>query len=63
MKYLAHIAEDGREQTVKEHLDGTAELARLFAKPLGMEEQAYQIGYLHDIGKYSREFQERLCKY
>ena len=30
-RYLAHIAEDGREQTVQEHLTGTAKLAATFA--------------------------------
>ena len=28
MSYLAHIAQDGRQQTVSEHLNGTAELIR-----------------------------------
>lgn len=30
-KYLAHIAADGREQTVKEHLYGTAKHCEIFA--------------------------------
>ena len=34
-RYLAHIAENGREQTVKEHLDGTAKLCGGFAEAFG----------------------------
>lgn len=30
-KYLAHIAEDGREQTVCNHLEGTASLCSSYA--------------------------------
>ena len=35
MEYLAHIADDGRVQTVSEHLHGTGELAAGFAAPFG----------------------------
>lgn len=55
--YLAHIAPDGREQTVLEHLTGTAELAEKFGAPFGEEEQTR---LAHDIGKYSLAFQRRL---
>ena len=59
--FLAHISEDKeRMQTVKEHLLGTAALAEVFAQPFGGGEQAKLAGKLHDIGKYSREFQHRL---
>lgn len=59
--FLAHISEDReRTQTVKEHLLGTAALAEAFAQPFGGGEQAKLAGKLHDIGKYSREFQHRL---
>ena len=59
--FFAHISEDReRMQTVKEHLQGTAELAEVFAQPFGGGEQAKLAGKLHDIGKYSREFQHRL---
>ena len=58
--FLAHIAEDGREQTVLEHLTGTAQLAAAFARPFGAEEQAGLAGLAHDIGKYSAAFQRRL---
>ena len=38
--FLAHIAEDGREQTVDEHERGTAELCAKFAAQFGAEEHA-----------------------
>ena len=47
-KKLAHISEDhSREQTVYEHLTGTAELAKQFAAAFGAEEAcAHGVGYL-----------------
>ncbi|HAB94231.1 MAG TPA: CRISPR-associated helicase/endonuclease Cas3 [Lachnospiraceae bacterium] len=59
-KYIAHKREDGCEQTVKEHLEGTARLAKTFAKAFGAEEQGELVGVMHDIGKYSKEFQNRI---
>ena len=53
-KFLAHIAEDGREQTVFEHL------AAEFSRPFGGEAQGLLAGTAHDIGKYSAAFQRRL---
>jgi len=58
--YLAHITEDGREQSVKEHLENTAKKAADFAEPFHQEKHAYMAGLMHDIGKYSDEFQRRL---
>ena len=58
--YLAHISADGREQTVKEHLEGTASKCKLFAGAFGCDTQGELLGYLHDIGKCSEEFQQRL---
>ena len=51
MEYLAHIADDGRVQTVSEHLHGTGELAAGFAAPFGASDEARAAGLLHDIGK------------
>lgn len=59
MKYLAHIADD-RAQTIKEHLAGTAQRAKGFAEQFGKGEWGYCCGMLHDIGKYSAEFQRRI---
>lgn len=59
MEYYAHITEDGRKQTVLEHLKATSALCGSFAidelKPL-----AELAALLHDIGKYSLAFQRRL---
>lgn len=59
MEYLAHIDGD-REQSVKEHLQGTAELAERFATKFGKADWGYCCGMLHDIGKYSPEFQKKI---
>lgn len=59
MKYIAHI--NGTDvQTIKEHLEGTADLAGKFAKKFGKEDWGYCCGMLHDIGKYSVDFQEKI---
>lgn len=60
MEYLAHIAEDGRVQTVSEHLSGTGALAAEFGAAFGASNEARYAGTLHDIGKYSAAFQHRL---
>ncbi len=57
---LAHIAGDGREQTVLEHLEGTATLAQEFASAFGAAPLGYLAGISHDIGKYSAAFQKRI---
>lgn len=55
---LAHKT-DTREQSIKEHIDGTAERARENAVPK-MKELAECIAVYHDIGKYAEDFQRRL---
>lgn len=60
MKYLAHISKDGKEQTVKEHLLGTARYCKEFANVFGCGEQGMLAAEMHDIGKCSSEFQHRL---
>lgn len=59
MEYLAHIDGD-REQSVKDHLQGTADLAEEFAAKFGKADWGYCCGMLHDIGKYSQEFQRKI---
>lgn len=58
--YIAHKREDGREQPLLEHLIGTAERAACYAKYFGKSDTAFICGLLHDIGKYSEEFQNRI---
>lgn len=59
MEYIAHIEEE-RKQRLIDHLDGTAKLAGKFAESFGKYEWGYCIGMLHDLGKYSKEFQHRI---
>lgn len=59
MRYIAH--KDGkREQLIKDHLEGTAERTGEFAEKFGKKEWGYCCGMLHDIGKYSEEFQRKI---
>lgn len=59
--FIAHIREvDGKEQTILEHLTGTEELCRKFAGAFHNGNFAAYCGRLHDIGKYSEEFQKRI---
>lgn len=58
--FYAHIREDGKKQTVEEHLQGTAALCSLFASRFSEAERGKLLGSAHDIGKTSYEFQKRL---
>ncbi len=59
MEYIAHLNEE-RTQTLKDHLCGTAELAGHFAGRFGKSDWGYACGMLHDIGKYSLAFQDKI---
>lgn len=61
--YRAHIAEDGREQSVKQHLENVAELCKGFGGAFNLDELAYLCGILHDIGKYSNKFQKHILEH
>ena len=58
--FLAHKSADNRDQTVLEHLEGTARYCAAFAQLFDAEEQGRLAGLAHDIGKYSLSFQKRL---
>lgn len=58
--FYAHISEDGRKQTVLQHLEGTARLASEFAEVFGEAQMGQLLGLAHDIGKYTAGFQKRL---
>jgi CRISPR-associated endonuclease/helicase Cas3 len=61
--YYAHTPPDhdpNRWQTMREHATNVAELAARFAVPFGVEKLARWVGWLHDVGKYSDEFQKYL---
>lgn len=57
--YLAHKTDD-REQTLEEHLNNTAKLSEQFAAVFGKGELGRMAGYLHDQGKGSSAFQNRI---
>lgn len=60
MEYIAHT--NGQNvQTIKDHLQGTAKLAGDFARKFGKQDWGYCCGMLHDIGKYSADFQKRIA--
>ena len=59
-EFLAHIALDGRRQSVREHLIGTGTRAASFAAAFDAEEQGQLAGWAHDLGKYSDAFQRRI---
>lgn len=62
MVYLAHIAESGEEQSVKDHCRNAAKYAAKALKSIGLEQTAYLAALLHDAGKMKAEFQDYLKK-
>ena len=60
-KFVAHVSEDGREQSIVEHLQGTAIRCAEFAEAFDSKEQGNLVGLIHDIGKFSDAFQRRIC--
>lgn len=62
MTYYAHTKGDDPTnwQTLKDHLTSTARLAAEFGQDAGVSELAYIAGIVHDLGKYSQAFQNRL---
>ncbi len=64
MGYYAHSLEGQPEtewQLLSTHLQNTAELASCFAEDFGCGSLARIFGLLHDLGKYSPEFQNYLA--
>jgi CRISPR-associated endonuclease/helicase Cas3 len=60
-RYIAHLRKAGGDpQSLEEHLLGVAEIAKRLASKIGLEPQGELIGLLHDLGKYSNEFQAYL---
>lgn len=62
-QYYAHSREGVSEeewQPLIEHLVATSELASEMGQVIGVPDMARLAGFLHDIGKYSQEFQARL---
>lgn len=63
MVYYAHSDKNRDKQQwhlLKKHLEDTGLTAGIFARSFDGETMAYLAGLLHDLGKYSPEFQKRL---
>ena len=65
IEYYAHTHENPETglieyQTVEQHLRGTAELCAEFADKLNAKEYGELVGSLHDYGKCTREFLNRI---
>jgi CRISPR-associated endonuclease/helicase Cas3 len=58
--YIAHTREDGAEQPLLDHLNGTAARAQEHAAFWGAGSFANACGSVHDVGKYSIAFQDRI---
>lgn len=62
--YYAHSKEGVSKsewQTVKEHCENVATMCVEFSAGWCTPEYAYNLGLLHDIGKYQSDFQKRIC--
>lgn len=63
LSYYAHTGNrpDGQDwQPLKDHLTSVAQLAQTRAQAFGAADWAHLVGLLHDLGKYSQAFQQRL---
>lgn len=60
--YVAHRSNDDRYQSIFEHLTQVAEKSEEFSAFFGAAEIGYALGLLHDLGKYSAEFQNRILR-
>ncbi len=54
---IAHARADAKVQLLKTHLESVGGLAAAFAAKFKLQKQGELIGLLHDLGKYSDEFQ------
>jgi len=62
-QYFAHSASRegaGEWQSLNDHLVGTAALARVFGERIGIPQLTEAAAVLHDVGKYSDDFQRYL---
>lgn len=58
--FYAHSRDDEVYQLLKDHLEEVARRSRRHADAFGAGSLAYLAGLLHDIGKYSEPFQQRV---
>ncbi len=60
MGYIAHVRSNGDRQTLQDHLCGVGAKASTHAAKIGLGTHGELIGLLHDLGKYSEDFQSYL---
>lgn len=56
MEYTAHVSEDGRIHTVKQHCFATSALCAGYAAEAGFESAGALAGLVHDLGKLCDDF-------
>lgn len=60
-EFIAHVRKsDGEQESVKTHLEDVAVLAEKFASKVALPLSGRLIGLSHDLGKYSKAFQNYL---
>jgi CRISPR-associated endonuclease/helicase Cas3 len=59
-KFIAHVRKDGIQQPLSDHLQGVADKAGLYGAKFGLALHCELMGIVHDLGKYSAEFQNYL---
>lgn len=60
---VAHLSGSGEPQPLSEHLTGVSKLCSRLAAKIGLARAGSVIGLLHDLGKYSSEFQAYLLSF
>ena len=61
--YIAHVRKsDGQPQSLQAHLIETAEIAKLLAAKLDLDQAGELLGLMHDFGKYSQKFQNYISR-
>lgn len=57
-QFIAHLRKRDQEiQSLWDHLEETSEFCGKFAKKIGLRETGEVLGFFHDLGKASKEFQ------
>lgn len=59
---VAHKSDDGRLESIETHATEVAEMAKAFASKFGGDLLGYAAGLLHDCGKISHSFQNRILR-
>ena len=61
--YIAHVRKSDKEpQSLQTHLTETAEIAKLLAAKLDLDQAGELLGLMHDFGKYSQKFQNYISR-